>query len=616
MTECFALLILIFGVTQGLASGTVFVALLGMLPLTIHYLLVSARRKHLVGLVQAIRFRTDLEQDCSSRLASAIGILKNGSSAKSAANLNDQRFLLFRCETMLIARVEIVAGRQEILLDGRGSKGRQFEGRLREFVAPFLLKGELLPFGLRDETLSQSLVGNFSKFGFAFSVCLPITGIYAEGPVREIIWCGYLRDSRPSERELRLLEEFVRELGRELSSTQAIRALSKRVSVAETVAREKTDFIAQMSHDMRSPLYNVKSILNLLRLESKEVDTTELLDVARANCESLEELVEDVLDLTRHRAGKLSPSPELFDFARAVEQVAEIFAVAARSKGIGLIVAPCDRVCLIHADKRHVKRILTNVIGNAIKYTQTGAVSVRVDLECALRWRLVVRDSGCGMSRMEVEQLFTPFSRFRSASVEGLGLGLAISKILTELNGGEIAARSEVEKGSEFSISFPSVNPHSESALPLAPLSGFQEELPELSLEILVIDDDAGCVDSLARLLGSIGCRVLKAYSVRDAITLLNFEMPDCLISDAHMPDGGVGRLLRFVNERTLETSVVVISGNDSAEQVDELGALGAQCVFAKPLDFSKLHRLLYEIEQNKVTKKKICNVQLKSAHR
>ncbi|MBN8550498.1 MAG: hybrid sensor histidine kinase/response regulator, partial [Deltaproteobacteria bacterium] len=404
-------------------------------------------------------------------------------------------------------------------------------------------------------------------------------------------WCGFLQGKRPNERELQYLLQ--------LASQRGEQQLAERVRAAESGERERVDFLAHISHDMRSPLYNVKSIVNILRLENPAPETVELLEVARANCESLEEIIGDVLDLTRHGVGKLRASPEIFDLGACVEQVVEAFAVSARAKGLRLQCRLHEDRLAVCGDRRHLRRAISNILSNAIKYTPVGVVLVELQRDADGSSVLTIRDSGRGMSKVELAQLFKPFTRFQSEGIEGVGLGLAITKILVELSGGHIEVRSQEGKGSEFLLRFGRVLMQPE-APELANIS-----LPDrgrVNLEgmsVLLVDDDAGCVESLARLLGRSGCRLRKCYSVGEAINLLSLDAPDCIISDGQMPGGGVELLLKAIRERRLECSLLVLSGNDDSERVESWLARGADRVLVKPATVSDIESWLYEVRRS-----------------
>ncbi|MBN8549308.1 MAG: response regulator [Deltaproteobacteria bacterium] len=134
-------------------------------------------------------------------------------------------------------------------------------------------------------------------------------------------------------------------------------------------------------------------------------------------------------------------------------------------------------------------------------------------------------------------------------------------------------------------------------------------------MSVLLVDDDVGCVESLARLLGRSGCRLLKSYSVREAMNLINFDTPDCIISDARMPEGGVELLLTAIRERCLECSLLVLSGDDDADVVEGLLIRGADRVLLKPATVSDIETWLLKVRQSKNEKLHLEEMLLKRAH-
>jgi CheY-like chemotaxis protein len=190
------------------------------------------------------------------------------------------------------------------------------------------------------------------------------------------------------------------------------------------------------------------------------------------------------------------------------------------------------------------------------------------------------------MSSEQVGRLFEPFTRFQGSEIEGVGLGLSIVKMLTEQHGGAIEVQSTPGQGSVFTLRFPATvateQPAAAKNIPIAAVAGKR---------ILVVDDDADVVQSLAKLLKRDGHEPLQAVTVHDALSILNFDTPDLVITDASMPGGGGKRILNFVTEGRRDIPVVFLSGDISKEQ--EFKALGAAAVLEKPCDFDELRALL-----------------------
>ena len=290
--------------------------------------------------------------------------------------------------------------------------------------------------------ISQSLVCGFATAGAA--------------PLRGGFWLGYGAERRASELEVRALRELARKVELWLTARADTRALSEEVRRAHRESSQKSDFIAHMSHDIRSPLNNIKAILTLLRLESATAEWSELSEAGMRSCDALAEMVEDLLDYSRHRAGRLEARRETVNIGTCAEDVLAGFTAVAKLKGVVLEFENHAAGACAELDKRQLRRMLGNLVNNALKYTKSGRVSVELSRVGTGQIALRVCDTGVGMTSAQIEALFTPFSRFQPG-VEGVGLGLVVTKILAELNGGKVEARSEEGRGSEFSLLFPVV---------------------------------------------------------------------------------------------------------------------------------------------------------------
>ncbi len=461
-----------------------------------------------------------------------------------------------------------------------GIHGDRFRSHFLGRIRSFFHGGPLVNLGFSDGLESDSVLGEFSIFGFRYSICFPIE-IPCAGPVfatRGVLWLGYSASQPPLDSEVSRARAAAKNLEEAIRSTLAVERLSGRVEEAESLNREKTEVIAHLSHDLRSPLGNIKAILSLFKLESTSEETQTLIDTALSNCEHVADIVGDLLDYSRHNLGKLQAREELVCVCRIAQSVVESFSVAARAKGLSLSFQSALERGFVLADKRHLTRIVSNIVSNALKYTLRGEVRVGVSREDDFI-RIVVSDSGVGMSPDQVRRLFTPFTRFQGDGIEGIGLGMALSKILTELNGGKIGVSSQTGKGSTFTLRFPSA---ADSSVPVRGESAPIEIKPSLfGAKILVVDDDADCVETLSRILYQQGCEVLKALTVQDALGLLNYEVPQMIISDANMPGGGARAFLERIRAVTPQIPVLLLSG--SVHDGKEYLELGASECMSKP---------------------------------
>ncbi len=239
---------------------------------------------------------------------------------------------------------------------------------------------------------------------------------------------------------------------------QAEAELTSARDTAETASLAKSDFLANMSHEIRTPLNGVFGMLGLL-IDTKLSETQrEYAETARVSAEALLRLINDILDFSRIEAGRLDIEPVAFDFQHAVEEAADMLAERADEKDIDLLVryAP-DLPRYFVGDPGRIRQVLTNLVSNAIKFTEQGHVLISVSEESSTRLnariRVEVSDSGIGIAEDRHAEIFEKFSQQDSSATRkfgGAGLGLTISRELVELMGGEIGLSSQVGEGSTF----------------------------------------------------------------------------------------------------------------------------------------------------------------------
>jgi PAS domain S-box-containing protein len=314
---------------------------------------------------------------------------------------------------------------------------------------------------------------------------------------------------------------------------------------AEAATRAKSEFLASMSHELRTPLNGVLGYAQLLQRD-RSLDATqqEALD-AIAKCGSqLLDLINDVLDLSKIEAGRLDIEEAPTDLAKLVNDIRYVVAQAAEQKGLRLTMSlAADVPPLVVLDGPHLRQVLLNLLGNAIKFTSAGDVRLVVGLTAEGRLRFDVTDTGTGIEPEALTEIFGAFAQTKAgAAAGGTGLGLAICQHLITRMGGELKVDSLLGEGSRFWFTLPLVEGrhaarpgHRDIEAEAPPLDA--RLAPDETLTALVADDSTANRRILASLLESAGARVVTAAGGLEAIDLARAHRPDIVFMDLKMHD-------------------------------------------------------------------------------
>ncbi|WP_306591176.1 ATP-binding protein [Geothrix sp. 21YS21S-4] len=365
---------------------------------------------------------------------------------------------------------------------------------------------------------------------------------------------------------------------------------------AEVSNRAKSTFLANMSHELRTPLNAILLYSELVREDSEAAGHAEILpDVRRIESAGrhLLSLINDILDLSKIEAGKMTVAEEAFDVPAMIRDVLATVEPLAAKNGNTLHFTCAPDVAEIVSDATKVRQSLFNLLSNACKFTRDGRIEVRAAVDplpgSDVPWlHLSVEDTGIGISPEQLQRIFSEFIQAEegmSRQFGGTGLGLALSRKFCQLLGGDIRVRSEAGKGSVFTLLLPlappvpKTNPEPAATGPvLSPMAG----------PVLLVDDDPTLLEALARLLVRGGVDVRTAQNGREGLRAARECRPSLVVLDVMMPTMDGWEVLRAFKEDLALAAIPVVMLT-ILDQVERGLALGASEFLFKPIDRAQL---------------------------
>ncbi len=400
------------------------------------------------------------------------------------------------------------------------------------------------------------------------------------------------RRERQLQNELELIvDDRTRTLVETNRTLQAEMVERKRAEEAAGAAnRAKSEFLANMSHEIRMPMNGILGMIGLMLNDDLTAGQRRRGEIVQSSAEVLLSLLNDILDLSKIEADKLELETADFDLRTVVEGTADLMAVGALQRGLELLcfIEP-DVPTRLRGDSSRLRQVLLNLIGNAVKFTERGEVSVRVRLDAAdnpPKVRFEVSDTGIGIPKDKTSHLFHPFSQADASTTRkygGSGLGLSIVKRLVEIMGGEVGFESQEGKGSCFW--FTALLQQQAAKRPSA-LS-----LPDR--RVLVVDDSSGSRKLLAELLNFWRARHEQVADIDTAFARLQNDGSDfeAVVADLETPLGGAARLLALMQRDTKlrHTPLIVLAPTTNKTDEEQWRRLGFAGRVAKPVKQGEL---------------------------
>lgn len=331
---------------------------------------------------------------------------------------------------------------------------------------------------------------------------------------------------------------------------------------AETASFAKSTFLANMSHEIRTPMNAILGYAQLLLMNSNLTgENAEAVKTIERSGTHLLSLINNILDISKIESGRMEVKAEEFDLGQLVHDIRKMFEERCRNQGIALSTPAINEgEYRVRGDVGKLRQVLINLVGNAVKFTKEGSVSLTLEKRNNHEFHFEVEDTGCGIPADKLEAIFEPFKQVSgNANLGGTGLGLSIAKKQVGVMGGELKVRSELERGSVFYFSVPLLQAAPMQASNGNKYQGIQKLAEGFNPRVLVVDDVAENRDVLKHILVKIGAEVQTAGDGIQALKSLEVNAPDMIFMDIHMPNMDGEQALKEIRSRYPHLRIAII---------------------------------------------------------
>jgi PAS domain S-box-containing protein len=427
-------------------------------------------------------------------------------------------------------------------------------------------------------------------------------------------WIAVLRNITARKSDELKLTEYAQELERKNEELEAA------LATAREATQLRSRFLANMSHEIRTPMNGVLGMTDFLLATKLTGEQQEFAESIKRSADALLALINDILDLSKIEAGKLRLDRVPFQLGATIAEIASLFALEARTKGLGFVSnVPSDLPRMVVGDPGRLRQVLRNLLGNALKFTDHGEIGVHAELlneaTNVVQIRFTVHDTGIGMPADQQSRLFESFTQGDGSSTRrhgGTGLGLAISKQLVELLGGEIGVASEPGQGSRFwftasfgksasaeiaapnpaAVKNPAARPMGKAPI-AAPARPQKPVVVSSHLRVLLAEDNEINQRITLRLLEKLGVPADAVVNGREAVQALEKRKYDLVLMDCQMPDMDGFEATAIVRSREVgtHTPICALTANAMEGDRERCLAAGMDDYISKPVGLEKLQK-------------------------